>query len=71
MLGEEHDSALLELGTIVVMTDLSQNNLEQTAEELATKFEQSNVCTFKMDVTKEQNIQNVSDFVRDEFDVIK
>jgi len=60
LLGVEHASALLESGATVVLTDLVEDNLIKAYETLKNSYDQDRILYHVMDVTSQQNIQNVS-----------
>ena len=62
VLGKEHASALLEVGSRVVITDICSESLESTKKDLAKSFDETLIETQVMDVTNEENIKLINDF---------
>ncbi len=60
LLGYQHVTALLECGCSVVITDISIDPLRKTEIDLRKKFKNSNINSYKMDVTKYDSIKKVS-----------
>ncbi|MDC1238155.1 SDR family oxidoreductase [Pseudomonadales bacterium] len=59
MLGRKHTLALLELGAIVVMTDIDINSLVQAKKELKDSFPAGEIEILPMDVTSEKSVESV------------
>ncbi len=61
LLGGEHATALLASGAAVVLTDVSEAALASARETLMRAADASKIITCRMDITKPQAIQSVSD----------
>jgi NAD(P)-dependent dehydrogenase (short-subunit alcohol dehydrogenase family) len=59
MLGREHAAALLEVGALVVLTDVDEERLQVALRELAELFEEPKVLAKRMDVTEPESIRSV------------
>jgi NAD(P)-dependent dehydrogenase (short-subunit alcohol dehydrogenase family) len=60
LLGIEHATALLEVGAMVVMTDVNEESLIKTYEALLNSKNEKNILYKVMDVTNEKNIKDIS-----------
>ena len=58
LLGTEHAAALLSCGAKVVLTDISENQLKITKSRLTQEYNEKNIITTVMDVTKQEEISN-------------
>ena len=61
LLGREHAAALAALGAKVVLTDISKDSLQNTAEQLKTEFSDEQIQTYEMDVTSITSIKLVQE----------
>jgi NAD(P)-dependent dehydrogenase (short-subunit alcohol dehydrogenase family) len=61
LLGKEHAMALLESGASVVLTDIGQVQLDKVRSELEKQFDSAQIVTYKMDVSRPEAIQAVSE----------
>jgi len=59
LLGVEHSSALLESGANVILTDINEKILKETYKSLLNTDNEGRIFYKIMDVTNEENIQNV------------
>ena len=66
LLGIEHAHALLESGAKVVMTDISEKRLERGKEKLSELFDKEDIIVKKMDVTKKNHIEQVSEDLKNQ-----
>jgi NAD(P)-dependent dehydrogenase (short-subunit alcohol dehydrogenase family) len=70
LLGKEHAAALLELGAIVIITDLNQDLLEQAVRILGKEYDETRIFARKMDVTDSSDIEVTRDHSLEEFGTI-
>ena len=61
LLGSEHAQAILEIDGNVILTDIDIKKLKKIKENIKRKFNKSNILSFKMDVTKTNEIKKVFD----------
>ena len=66
MLGREHAIALLEVGALVVLTDVDEERLQVALRELAELFEEPKVLAKRMDVTEPESIRSVAQSLDEE-----
>ena len=66
MLGREHAAALLEVGALVVLTDVDEERLQVALRELAELFEEPKVLAKRMDVTEPESIRSVAQSLDEE-----
>jgi len=64
LLGVEHTLALLEIGATVVMTDVNEENLKKSYNNLLNSDNKDRIFYKIMDVTSESNIKNVANELR-------
>jgi NAD(P)-dependent dehydrogenase (short-subunit alcohol dehydrogenase family) len=64
MLGVEHAIALLESGAKVVLTDISDIQLENTRQLLVKDFDPNNISIYRMDVSKLEEIISIESNLR-------
>jgi NAD(P)-dependent dehydrogenase (short-subunit alcohol dehydrogenase family) len=63
LLGTEHGYALLSVGARLILTDVSEEALQETKKKLLLRINnlsQENIFTYKMDVTNQQDINRVA-----------
>ena len=65
-IGKSISELFVSKGMKVVLTDYNKINLEKTADEIKKKYEK-NILSFKMDVRKYNEIENVVDSTLDKF----
>jgi len=65
LLGIEHACALVETGAVIVLTDLDENLLDQAVIEIRSRFPESIIHSWKMDVTDKASILSVSERLRE------
>lgn len=63
LLGMEHALALLESGSMVVLTDMNATALEATAQRLSEHHDRSRILTTVMDVTDPSGISGVAEML--------
>lgn len=61
LLGLEHSLALLEANATVVLTDISEQSLQEARERVLATFPQASVFQFEMDVANSKSVQDVCD----------
>jgi len=61
LLGLEHGSALLESGSKVVLTDISESALDSARSALSKNFDPKSIITKVMDVSRGSDIRSVAD----------
>lgn len=66
MLGREHAAALLEVGALVVLTDVDEERLQVAVRELAELFKEPQVIARRMDVTDSESIRSVAQSLSEE-----
>ncbi|WP_244627886.1 SDR family oxidoreductase [Lentilitoribacter sp. Alg239-R112] len=59
LLGYEHAFALLECGSCVILTDISQQALNDVRDKLLSNFPEGRILTYLMDVSDPNSIQNI------------
>ena len=65
LLGVEHAAALLECECQVILTDVSDYELQQAKETLQKEFPEGKIHTHLMDVSNLKSIESVSNLLRD------
>ncbi len=63
LLGYYHAAALIECGCSVILTDISDNSLKETAENLKKEYKTCNIFSYKMDVTNPDSIKSISELL--------
>jgi len=61
MLGRQHAAALLEVGALVVLTDIDVDGLEVARDDLEESFDSTGIRTMPMDVTQIESIGKVAE----------
>jgi len=61
LLGSEHARALLDCGATVVLTDISEENLEDVSELLLNNIGDDRIFTYKMDVSNLNSVKAVAE----------
>ncbi len=61
MLGRQHAAALLEVGALVVLTDIDVDGLKVARDDLEESFESTGIRTMSMDVTQIESIRKVAE----------
>ena len=59
LLGFEHAIALLEMGINPILTDINLKKLKKQSSLLSKTYPKNNILCFKMDVSKENSVENV------------
>lgn len=72
LLGREHATALAALGAKVVLTDISKDSLQNTAQKLKTEFSDEQIQTYEMDVISMTSIKLVQEQLNnnDQIDIL-
>lgn len=60
LLGVEHATALLEISAKVILTDVNKDALDRAFIDLTKKYDKKQIVCKIMDVSNEENIQNVA-----------
>lgn len=61
LLGVEHAAALLECGAVVVLTDISNEQLDIAKQKLLSNFPQGNIFALPMDVTSTASVKSLNE----------
>ena len=61
LLGAEHSRALLECGSSVVLTDVSEDSLDSTSKLLSQYTDIDRIFSYVMDVSNLESVKTVSD----------
>jgi len=64
LLGVEHAKALLEVNAAVVLTDVNEKTLKETYESLLSSNNKKRIFYKVMDVTNEEDIQNIANVLK-------
>jgi len=63
LLGEQHASALLDIKSNIILTDINEKKIFLLKKKLKKKYKNSNILHFKLDVSNENSVKKLHKFL--------